>query len=796
MLISDIRIVFRQFTKNKLFSVINIIGLTAGITVCLFVAQFAWFEWSFERFNANADRIYRVNLYNTSNGVFDKISAGTVSGLAYAMKQNLAGIESIARVSSKTTAIVANREKQIEHLETTIVYADPSVIDILGIDLIDSQRQQAPKDPRSVVISESIARKYFADTNITGRILEIGFPGANIEIKPYQIAGVFKDIPANTHRRFDFIIPPQNEQSWNENWAWSNVTTYVTLQHNITPQDLKAGLAKIVKQHHQDDTGDRYLLEPLTQIRLHAFDGSGRSVIVNFFMILGGVILLLALLNYINLSTARFFERIKEIGVRKIVGAGRRQLILQLLTESFLFNTIAFACAGLLFFASWPWVVHRLDIPSSGIFFYEPLGLGLILVSIIIVTMLSGFYPALFLSSFKPLQSLKGKINEFADRSTLRKTLVILQLSISLILITGIFAIEKQISFMRGQQIGISIDQMLIIEAPLLTDATFVQRYEPFKNEILRLPNVSGVTCASSFPGSEIDWHRTDITLGEENAGYRYDSRIISIGTEFLDVFELPLLTGRNFNPGLEGDSKSMLINEEASQMFGFKNFNEALNKFIFIGSRKFEIIGVVKNYHFRSFQHQLQPILFLQEYFPRNPRYAIKMEHGSIAETLGQIESKWKEAYEGNVFRYHFLDDQFQQQYAADEQMRTVVAGLSFLAIIIFCLGLFGLSLYSVTRRTKEIGIRKVLGASALNMVALLSRDYLRFILIGVVIGIPLVYQGVNFWLEGYAYQIEINVWLFIWPVILITILTMATISARTLKAANMNPVDSIKYE
>jgi putative ABC transport system permease protein len=795
MLSNHLKIILRQLTRTKTFSIVNLTGLILGITVCLFVAQFVWFERSFENFNVNADRTYRVNLYNTSNGIFDNISAGTVSGLAYSMKQTLPGIEAIGRLSSKTKGVVSNKEHLVEDLESEIVFADPSIIDILGIDLIKGDRLKVLTSPQSIVISRSIALKYFDDTNVVGKSLEMGFNGGSIEVKLFQIEGVFNDIPSNAHQHFDFILPNENEQAWNENWAWSNVSTYVRLQQGISPQNLSGGLAQIVKQHHQDDTGDKYLLEAITEIRLHALDGSGRATMVNFFIILGGVILLLAWFNYVSLSTARFLERMKEVGVRKLVGASRMQLILQLLSESLFFNFISFSCALLLFLITWPLLANYLQIPTSQTFLHDPFSFVVIPFSIVIGAISSGLYPSLFLSSFKPLQSVKGKLNEFTDRSILRKALVIVQLSISVILITSIFAIERQLNFMRSQNIGIAIDQTLIIEEPLLHDATTIQKFEPFKNELRRLPSVTGVTYASTFAGSEIDWHRTDITLGEENADYRYDSRIIGIGTDFLDVFDLKLVSGRNFDPSNKGDNRTMLINEEAYRMFGFKTLEEALGKLIFLGSRKFEIIGVVKNYHVRSFQYQIQPVLFIQGY-PRNPSYVIKIRKENIAETISSIESEWKKAYHGNVFRYHFLDEQFERQYSSEKQIATIISGLTFLAIIISFLGLFGLSLYTVNRRTKEIGIRKVLGASVVNVVILLSRDFVKLVVIGGIIGVPFVYQGSKIWLERYAYQMPIDISLFVLPVCIVTLLTLITISFQTMTAARSNPVDSIKDE
>ena len=305
MFADNLKIVLRQVTRSAAFSGINLVGLITATTVCLCTAQFVWFEYSFELFNKNVDRTYRVNLYNTSNGVFKGITVETVSGLAYAM-QSLPAIESVGRLSSKTVAIVANPHAQIKNLESEIVMADPSMIDILAIDLVAGDQLKVLKTPQSIIISESAALKYFGNKDVVGKLLEIGFPGPDIELKSFNIDGVFKDVPPNSNKRFDFILPPANEQAWSENWAWSDVTTYVRLKPNSTPELLSLGLSKIVTQHHQDKTGDKYLLEPLRDIRLHAFDGSGRATIVNFFIGLGFVVLVLAWFNYISLSTARF----------------------------------------------------------------------------------------------------------------------------------------------------------------------------------------------------------------------------------------------------------------------------------------------------------------------------------------------------------------------------------------------------------------------------------------------------------------------------------------------------------
>ena len=794
MLKSHTHLIVRQFGRNKIVSGINLIGLTIAITVCLLVGQFVVFENSFERFNKNADRTYRVNLYNTQNGLHTGTSAATVPALGYHMKRSIPGIEDIARVSSRMRGVVANKETKLEDREDNIVFADPSVIGILGLDLISGDKRSVLRDPKKVLISESIARKYFGNEFVTGRVLDFGFNNNSLEFTQYQIEGVFKDIPLNSHKHFEIVLPP-NEQQWSENWAWSDVTTYVVLSPGIQPSAVDNGLASIVKQYHQDGDGDRYLLEPLKMIRLHSMDGSGRATLVNFFTLLAAATLLLAWFNYTNLSTARFLERMKEVGIRKLIGASRTQLVTQFIMESFLYNVVSFCFALLLFFMLWPMASAYLGQDISITLFDDSVVYVAILAFVLISTMCSGFYPSLYLSSFKPLSSLKGVVDGIGDRTALRKVIVTVQLSVSIALVTAVFAIQRQIEFMRSQDLGISIDQTLIIEEALVTDSKSIEKYETVKNEMLRLSAVKGVTNASSFPGREIDWHRTDITLGEENASYKYNSRIIAVGTEFLDLFGVKLLTGRNFDPAIESDKKAMLISEEASRMFGFSSYDDALGKLIFIGNRRFEVIGVVRNYHYRTLQTRIEPVLYMQSY-PRGPAFAVKVASGEMEETISQLKSKWEEAYAGNVFRYFFLDEFFDRQYHSERQVGNVVTTLAILAVVIACSGLFALSLYSVDRRAKEISIRKVFGASVSNVVVLLSRDLFSLTLIGGIVTIPLMFFAVRQWLAGYAYQMPLNGWMFILPALVVMMLVLFTISFQTIGAAKRNPVENMKYE
>lgn len=788
-------LIFRQFRKNQITTSINLIGLIAGLTVSLCIYQYVTFEFSFERFNNNADRTYRINLYNTSDGVLEGISTETVSGLAFNMEQAIPEIDLVGRIASRENAVVQNPENQKRFLEDNIAFADAEIIDLLAIKLLSGNKTNILKDAQSVVLSQTMALKYFGSTNVLGKILLIGFPGANIELRQYSIQGVFQDLPVNTNEHFDMLLSNPNGQQWDENWAWSNVTTYTRLNDPSSITKVEQGLSQIVMQHHKDGKGDKYLLEPIQSIRLYAFDGSGRGTLVNLFIILGFVILLLAWLNYISLTTATYLESMKEIGIRKILGASRTQLIIRFFCQSIIFNLISVAVAIGLFIIIWPIAATYFSLPPS-VSLGEVRIVQLIFATVIIFgILLSGFYPAFFLSSFHPLHSVKNNLWKLGDGSALRKSLVVIQLCISLILISSVLAIRKQINFISNQNLGIDLKQTLIIDAPLLTDATTVAHYEPFRNEISELASVTGVTYASSFPGSEIEWHRADITLNEENDGHRYSSRIVSIGTEFLDVFDLPVLAGRNFLHDKENDKKALLINEKASEMFGFNNISEAIGKVVFIGSRRFDIIGVIRNYHFRSLQHGLQPILFMQGY-PRNPGYAIKVASVDVMNTVTQIKRKWESTYPGNIFNYYFLDEKFEQQYNSEKQNATIIGALTLLAVIISFLGLFALSLHSANRRIKEVGIRKAFGASAVNVILLLSTDFAKLVLAACVFGVPLSYFLVDSWLTSYAYRMPIDISLFLVPVGIITILTAATVSIKTLQCANTNPATSLRNE
>lgn len=788
-----LKMLLRAVQRSKAFTILNMLSLTVGLTVSMLVAQYVWFEFSFDHLGENFDRTYRINLSNSHNGVFENVSPHTVPGLAFAMEQEVPGIELTGRLSLGKRAVIHNKARKTEYREDNLAMGDSSIISLLALKFISGRQERALIQPDQILISQSAAIKYFGHATAIGNTLEIGRGGS--QIKTYTVVGVFADIPENNSHRFEILLAVDQPGAWNENWAWSDVITFIRLLPGADMAAIERGLASIVNKHHQDGKGDQYLLETVTDIRLHAMDGTGRIELVYFFMIMAVIVLALAWFNYINLSTARFIERMKEVGIRKMIGSSRRSLIWQFLIEAFFYNAFSMLFAGLCFLIVRPLLAVHLgwNIPIT--LLNHPYTYGILALSVAGSTMVSGLYPAWYLSSLHPLNAIKRNSSGLLDRTNLRRVIIIAQLSVTAIMMAAVLIIHDQITFMRSRNLGITIDQTLIIEEPLITDDKSVTKYETLRNQLLEISGVQKVTYASSFPGKEIDWHRTDITLPQGDPDHRYDSRIVSIGTEFIDQFGLRIVAGRNLDPLIESDRKALIISELASKMFGFASFEDAIGQEIAIGSRKFQVIGVVNDYHYRSLQNEIDPVMYMQGY-PVNPSYAIKLATTRVHNILSEIEAKWKLTYSGNVFNYYFLDDFFDHQYKSDTQIGTITTLLAGVAILISCCGLFGLTLYAVNRRTKEIGIRKVMGASVGRILLLVCDEFISLTLIASVLALPVIQMSSVKWLEKYAHKAPLNIGIFAIPITAVFMLVLITTGFQTLKAARGNPVKAISQE
>lgn len=776
---------------------INIGGLAVGMAACLMILQYVSLEFSYDKFHRNISDLYRIAYENYNNGVYESTSISVASGLAPAIDRHIPGLKSHARIHPIKSIVSYTEPDGIlaRFNEKKIYYVDATFLSMFSFPLEKGAVEAALSKPYSAVLTQATAARYFSDVNPIGKVIAIG------EDRPYTITGILKDIPENTHFEFDFLLSYTSlgaEQD--ENWDWAGDYTYIQLSHDTDPLSFEQGLATIVTNYHSKGSKDRYFLQPVGDIHLNS--DLKRELSVNssakttyFLAVIALFTLAIAWFNYINLSTARSLERAKEVGIRKAVGAHRPQLILQFALEAVILNTIAMLSAIFMVMAGTSVINTFLEQPFIPISMNNPMPWLIFMGLFLIGTFVSGIYPALVQSGFDPIDTLKAKVKHKFGSFKLRETLIAFQFAVTVILLIGVFAVFKQLQYMTGTDLGIDLEQTLLIKEPNITDQNTAGKYTSFKDELQSHSQIKSVTFSSAVPGELIDWHRSDIKLGNVDSDHRYSIAIMGVANDFRESFDLEILAGKDFSPNAPENNKSMMLSSEAVKQFGFKNNEEALGENVFIGNRQFEVKGVINDYHHLSLKESIKPILYIAG-STRRPNYAIKVSSTNIPSTIEIIQKKWEATYVGNVFEYFFLDDFFDQQYKADRQFAKIMGIFGGIAIMVACLGLFGLVLHTANQRTKEIGIRKVLGASLANIWILLSKGYLKLILMVSLIILPLAYWGIKKWLINYAYQIDIDAWLFIVPVLTILIIALLTISFQIIKASMANPVDSLRCE
>ncbi|MBC7921735.1 MAG: ABC transporter permease, partial [Ferruginibacter sp.] len=666
--------------------------------------------------------------------------------------------------------------REVAFKEDKVYFADESFLTLFSFPLVSGDPATALREPDAAVISESMARKHFGRENPVGQVLH--FKQGNGD-QPKTVRGVFRDVPPNSHLQFNILLAYRGLGDTETDWRSPAAYTYVGLAPGLPPGTLAAKLPAFVARYRgqylkQENAREELFLQPLRDIHLYSDlnqeAGENGNVRMIYFMgLIALFILLIAWVNYINLSTARSVERAKEVGVRKVAGASRRQLIGQFLLESCLLNAVAGALAVTLVQVFLPVFNQLIDqsVPWS-LWLSTPfwLAFGLLFTA---GTLFSGLYPAFVLASLKPAAVVKGKWRSSAGGWVLRKGLVIFQFAVSLLLMTGTFAVYQQLTFMRNQDLGLNVGQTLVLKSPILVDSKrFDQQFDAFRNEVLRYPSVRSFTVTDAVPGTNT---YSDTGLKREGSQERNltDFSLVWADHDFVAAFGIRLLAGRSFAREFRTDDKAAILNEAAIRAFGFGSPAEALHQKITYGPDfRYEIVGVVNNYHQKSLKENYVPMIFLLN--PRAGRhYSIKLDPQNVAETLSLIGRKYAEIFPGNPFDYFFLDEFFDQQYRADRRFGKAFALFAGLAIFVACLGLFGLSVFSTTQRTKEIGVRKVLGAGVPNILFLLSKDFLRLVLVATLIGWPLAWWGIRQWLQNYAFRIAINPWLFVLPALLV---------------------------
>lgn len=795
-------ITWRTLLKHKAISLIMLIGLSLSMAAFMLITRYILDELSYDDFHQHAGRIYRINLNDYRNKVLTNSSALSYYAEGPAIKESVPEVEDYVRVHRADGMInyLKPTGELLSFNELNGFYADASFFNVFSFPLLKGSPEQVLLNPESVVMSESMAHKYFGKENPVGKTLQLKteWQGGN-----YTVSGVFADIPANSHFHFDFIfaIPNllKNNQFSTGGWYWANFHTYLLLKPGANNTAVEKSIHHVIEKHlgrqwqnyNVSQTMTLHSLRDihLTPLRNSEIEPGGNIEIIYVLIIVALLILAIGWLNYINLTTVMGMERGKEVGIRKTLGSAKRQLVGQFLLESFIFNLLALIIGSFFFL-----IATKIATTSDFSILAQPVFYVVVIIVFCLGFILSAIYPALALSSFKPMQVLKGRLTTSSSGKLFRKALVIFQFSASILLITSTIVINQQIKFMQKQDLGMSIDQKLIISTPkILRTGSFTNDMALFKDRILSNTGVKNVAASSSVPGREIFW-TNELHRFHEAANNFKLCRIMAIDEDFIPAYEIKMLAGRNFVKEMILDDNAVIINETAMRAFGFANPESAVNQEIGDALPK-KIVGVVKDFHQESLKTDTKPIVF--QHIPWNSAYMTHtLQSGDIKNTLFKIEEIYKNAFPNNAFEYFFLDTHFQQQYEADRQLAKLFNWFAGLAIYIACLGLLGLVMFTARSRTKEIGIRKVLGASINSIVVLLSKDFLKPVLWAVIIASPVAWVAIQWWLQGFAYKVAVQWWVFAMGGLTAILIALLTVSFHSIKSALMNPVKSIKIE
>jgi putative ABC transport system permease protein len=788
-----LKVVLRNTRKQKAYTLITIVGFSIGMACCILIFFYIQFERSYDDFHADADRIFRVALaWHTSDTVNYWTTISTLA--AWELKEKYPQVEKVARIRNRGTQPVSY-EKNLFY-EDGCLDADPEIFEIFSISAVEGNPRAALSRPGNMIITQRMATKYFRDKNPLGQSIRIGN-------NTFEIAGIIADPPENTHLKYKFIgsllsesAPPPS----NDNWGNIAYHTYIKLRPGIDWKTFEALISHMADPYTQNyfkgsNKAHIYYLQPIQEIHLHSnirreFEQPGNPSTLNILAFVAALIFFIACLNFINLTTARSSRRAIEVGVRKAIGAQRCQLIFQFIGESIFLLMIAMSAALVLVAAAVPLFNSLAGTEFSLTNLIQPSLLLRLFSLVIFAGILVGFYPAFFLSSFKPIFALKGLKHSGSPRYSLRKILIVGQLFVSVGLIISTLVIHKQIRFMKNQYLGFDKEQKLII--PVRGGASIRDSYPVVKSELTSHANIRGATVSSSVPG--LFCRITGILLEGEELKDEHRFYFYSVDYDFISEYGIEIIAGRSFHGEKStGSSDGYIINETALAELGLSTPEDAIGKrIIWEGGQ--EIIGVIKDFHFSGLQTKIEP--FFLAVRPDYRYISLTVGPENLENTIKFVEGVWKKLFPGNIFEYFFLDKEFDRQYRSEEQIARMFNVFVTLGMFITCLGILGLISYSAEQRTKEIGIRKVLGASGGHILILLQKEYIRCVLTANVIAWPAAYFAMHFWLQNFAYRVNPGMGQFLTAAVLTVLLTLLTISYQSIKAATANPVDSLRYE
>lgn len=801
-----VKTTYRYMMKNKAITFLNIFALALGTGAFLLILNYVMYERSYDTFHDRSDRTYRVALKWFKAGQPDGDIAANFYGAGPALKREIPEVEESARLRPWFGGTVVSHG-QTHHKMDKIFFADPEVFDVFSFPMIKGNGHTALANPGSILISESVSNLLFGKEEAIGKTISLKQGTDNRE---FEVDGVFKDIPSNSHIHFNLLLPYKNLGDFGEtNWTFSEVYTYVVFNEGTDFDQLQAKFPDMIKKFNGEDLADGdfsndFLLQPIADIHLHSHldnevEVNGDSSIIYSLMMIGLIILAVVYINYQNLTSANVINRAKEVAVKKIFGSVKRHIIFQVFTDAFIINLLAIVI-GLIMVDIFTGYSQAYNARINQANIWEQTWIWPTLLALSLVgPVLTSLYPAILTASLNPSTSLKGRFKHSNMGIRLRKGLTFFQFSASVILIAYTLTVFQQTDFMRSQKLGVNIDEILVVRAPIVRDESFAQKVRFFKEEILEGAAVKSVALSSEIPGNKIGWNNTSIRKQNASDEEINESQILGVDYDFIKTYELELMDGREFDKRVSTDIKSLIINEAAVPSLGFNTPEEALNYPIKWENREdgngFKIVGVVKNYHQTSLKESIEPTIFTLE--PDAGEYvSVKLlsNQGNLEQAIAQIRESYDSFFPSNSFDYFFLDNHFNEQYLVEQDYSRALSLFTFIAIVVSSLGLFALILLSFNQRARILSIHRVMGASIKDTIALLSLNTLKLVAFSILVSIPIAYLVVRDWLNGYAFRVELGWWFFLLPSLGIIFVVFIAMSYHIIKVTNLNPIKNLR--
>lgn len=805
MLKNFFKIGIRNLQKHPSYTIIHILGLALGLTAFLFITQYTDFEKSYDRFHYKPEQLYRLTTDNVIDGKIQVRDAMSFAPSGKALEEELPEVLTYTTTYKPSPLIFKKDGQPVE--EQGAIAVDSNFLNLFKYELLRGDKANVLNEPNTVVLTETMAQKYFGNSNPIGETIEV----LGRFNRPFKVTGLLKDTPENTHYKFNMLVSLKSfqERIQDDEWRGYNYYTYLLLDKNADLDKLRTQMPALTKKYLGEDNNLVFHLQPVKDIHLYSdftyepeIHGSAKAI--GFLSIISIFILLIAWVNYINLSTARAMERAKEVGLRKVVGAQKGHLVGQFLLESLIINflgAVAALALAQLFLPYFNELVGKTVMTNvwTSTAFLKQLGFFFLLG-----TLLTGLYPALVLSSFRPIGVLKGAFGRTKQGAYMRKGLVILQFAASLILIASTVIIYQQIRYMTNKDLGINTEQVIGFSnpGPRGGDAEqYISKYKAFTTQLEQLGMVNNVAGINDLPGggsSDISSQSGGVQIVGKTEIKESTIYMTSMNDKLQPTLSLDLINGRNFNHQLASDTSAVVVNQAFLNLLDVSDSESVINEFVQFGknpeNRKFSIVGVINDYNRSSLKNNVEPTVFFYQEVP--DRTVVQLKEGNLTAGIEQVQAVWSQFFPDAPFAYSFLDQRFEKLYMEDKKFGFIFLNFALLAIFVASMGLFGLASYLSIQRTKEVGIRKVLGASVSSIVILFFRDFLWLILIAVVIGIPFTYFGMDDWLSGYAYRIGFPWWVLSLAVLAIIVLAFFTVSYQTWKLAVLNPARTIRYE